>query len=96
MNRTFYIYIMASESGTLYTGFTNHLEGRVRQHKEGQIEGFTQKYGCHKLVYFEEFKYVLEALEREKQIKRWNRKKKELLIRTLNSGWKDLAEGWRE
>ena len=94
MERTFYVYIMASESGTLYTGFSNYLYERVHQHKNDLIDGFTSKYKCHKLVYYEEYEYVMDALEREKQIKRWNRKKKENLIKMLNPQWKDLAEDW--
>jgi putative endonuclease len=61
---------MASESGTLYVGFTNSLECCVFQHKNDLVEGFTKKYQCHKLVYFEEHEYVLNAIEHEKQIKR--------------------------
>jgi putative endonuclease len=92
----FYVYIMASESGTLYTGFTNNLYSRVCQHKSDEVEGFTNKYQCHKLVYFEDHKYVLNAIAREKQIKKWNRKKKQDLIRIINPLWEDLAEGWYE
>lgn len=92
----FFVYIMASESGTLYVGFTNGLEDRVDQHKYDLIEGFTKKYQCHKLIYFEEHEYVLNAIEREKQIKRWRREKKEDLIRTINPTWKDLSTGWYE
>lgn len=92
----FYVYIMASESGTLYVGFTNGLEHRVYQHKNDLIDGFTKKYQCHKLVYFEEHEYVLNAIEREKQIKRWRREKKENLIRTINPSWTDLSFGWHE
>jgi putative endonuclease len=88
------MYIMASESGTLYVGFTNGLEYRVFQHKNELIEGFTKRYQCHKLVYFEEHDYALNAIEREKQIKRWRREKKESLIRTINPSWKDLSVGW--
>lgn len=94
MDRLFYIYIMASKSGTLYVGFTNGLEGRIHQHKGDLIEGFTKEYQCHKLVYYEEFQYVNEAIAREKQIKKWRREKKENLIRILNPSWQDLAAEW--
>lgn len=83
---------MASESGTLYTGVTNNLERRVLEHKFEVNESFTSKYKCHKLVYFEEYKDVNEAIYREKQIKGWLRIKKENLIRTINPGWKDLSK----
>lgn len=89
----FYIYIMASKSGTLYTGVTNNLTSRVAQHKEGKIEGFSKKYGCNKLVYCEEYRYIREAIEREKQMKKWRRQKKVDLIRQINPGWKDLSDG---
>ena len=92
----FYVYIMASESGTLYVGFTNGLEHRVHQHKTGFYDGFTKWYQCHKLVYYEEHQYVLNAIDREKQIKRWRREKKEDLIRTINPQWRDLSIGWYE
>jgi len=85
---------MASESGTLYTGITNNIEGRVYEHKNNVNDGFTKKYKCHKLVYFEEHQYVLNAIDREKQIKKWRREKKEALIRIENPSWKDLAVDW--
>ena len=83
---------MASESGTLYVGVTNNLIRRVLEHKSEEIEGFSKKYKCKKLVYYEEGGDVYGALEREKQIKKWNRKKKEFLIRSINFSWKDLTE----
>jgi putative endonuclease len=92
MEKTFYIYIMSSESGTLYTGVTSNLEKRVYEHKNAIIEGFSKKYGCKKLVYFEESAQAVPAFEREKQIKNWRREKKEALIRKLNPGWRDLSE----
>ncbi len=93
-NYEFYVYIMASESGTLYVGFTNCIESRVREHKNDLIDGFTKKYQCYKLVYFEDHQYVLNAIEREKQIKRWRREKKQDLIKIINPSWDDLSEGW--
>ncbi len=90
----FYVYIMASYSGTLYVGITNNLERRVYEHKYNLIEGFTKKYSCHKLVYYEHFTNVYEAINREKQIKRWRREKKQNLIRTINRGWRDLSLEW--
>lgn len=88
--KTFYIYMMASVSGTLYTGVTNDLIRRTFEHRTGLIEGFTKEYGCRKLVYFETFATAPEAIDRETQIKKWRREKKERLIRMRNSGWRDL------
>lgn len=82
---------MASESGTLYVGITNDLTRRVWEHKNGIIEGFTKKYDCKKLVYHECGEDVNGAIAREKQIKKWNRKKKEALIKSMNPGWIDLG-----
>ncbi len=86
----FYVYILASESGTLYVGFTNNIYRRVLEHKERKISGFTQKYACKKLVYYEEYQYAREAIVREKQLKGWTRKKKEKLISSFNPHWEDL------
>ena len=93
-NYDFYVYIMASESGTLYVGITNNLERRIYQHKNNLTPGFTEKYFCHKLIYFEHFTDIYEAINREKQIKRWRREKKQNLIKTINPTWKDLSLEW--
>lgn len=90
MTKSYFIYIMASESGTLYIGVSNDLIRRVSEHKQKVIDGFTKNYDCTKLVYFEETSDVNSAIAREKQIKNWNRKKKEFLIKTLNPTWQDL------
>ena len=87
----YYVYIMASRSGVLYTGVTNDLNRRVAEHKEGLIPGFTRKYKVNRLVYYEATRDVNAAIAREKQIKRWRREKKTRLIETLNRGWDDLA-----
>lgn len=92
----YHVYLMASDSGTLYVGVSGHLEGRVEQHKKGEIEGFTKKYKCYKLVYFEEFNDIEQAILREKQIKKWRREKKEALIKKMNPTWKDLSQDWKE
>lgn len=94
MNHNYYVYILASKSGTLYTGVTNDLERRIFEHKQELLEGFTKKYGCKKVVYFEQYTDVREALAREKQIKNWRRNKKEFLIRELNPTWRDLSTDW--
>jgi len=87
----FYVYIMASASGTLYVGVTNDLVRRVSEHKEGKIEGFSKKYGCKKLVFAEHHQYINNAIEREKEIKNMMRHKKEALIKEMNPAWKDLS-----
>ncbi len=94
MNRTFYVYMMASKTKVIYIGFTNSLMQRVFQHKTHLNSGFTSRYNCHKLVYCEEFKYVLNALARERQLKNWRRAKKIELIVSTNPDWNDLACDW--
>ena len=96
MPRTYYVYIMSSLSGTLYTGVTNNLERRVYEHKHKLIPGFTSKYNITRLVYFEETTDVQEAISREKEIKGWRRSKKIALIASLNPKWQDLSEEWYE
>ncbi len=88
----FYVYIMASSSGTLYIGVTNNLFRRVMEHKRGEMKGFSKKYGCTKLVYFEHYTDVEAAISREKQLKGWSRAKKEALIKKMNPHWNDLTE----
>ena len=80
----YYVYIMASPSGTLYVGMTNNLQRRVYEHKHGLIQGFTKKYNVSRLVYFEETGDVQSAIAREKEIKKWRRSKKIALIESLN------------
>jgi len=92
--RTYCVYIMASISRTLYVGVTNDLERRVREHKEGLIEGFTRKYRIKKLVYYETLNTPRDAIAREKQIKGWRRARKVELIESVNPTWKDLAHEW--
>jgi putative endonuclease len=94
-DRQYFVYILASTSGTLYTGVTNDLYKRAYQHKNDLIEGFTKKYQCHKLVYFEETSDIESAIMREKQIKGYGRKKKEALIKKINPHWKDLSDDWK-
>ena len=87
---------MANRSRTLYTGITDNIYRRALQHKSGTIEGFTKRYHINRLVYFETFKYVNNAIRREKQIKSWDRAKRLALIESMNPTWLDLAEGWGE
>jgi putative endonuclease len=93
----FFVYILTSSSRrVLYTGLTNNLHKRVFEHKNHLIEGFTDVYNATRLVYFESFDDIRNAIDREKQIKRWRREKKVALIRKFNPSWRDLAEGWYE
>ena len=86
-----YVYIMANSIGVLYIGVTNHLVRRIHQHQTKTNSGFTNTKHCKKLLYFEIHDSPGEAIEREKQIKNWNRMKKERLIRSLNPPWIDLS-----
>ena len=96
MYKTYFTYIMSSQNNTtLYIGVTNDLERRVKEHKSGEIPGFTQKYKCCKLVYFEEYSDIDQAIEREKKLKKWRREKKDWLIKTKNPELKDLADDSR-
>jgi putative endonuclease len=90
----FYVYILASISGTLYTGMTHDIYLRVLAHKAGEGGSFTTKYNVGRLVYVQRFKYVNQAIARETQIKKWRREKKVNLIELKNPQWKDLAAAW--
>jgi putative endonuclease len=93
-SRSFYVYILASRiGGTLYIGVTNDLVRRVGEHRLELAKGFTQKYGVHKLVYFEQFDHIGNAISREKPRKNWNRAWKIRLIEELNPNWDDLYPG---
>jgi putative endonuclease len=94
--RSYFVYIMTNRSKTLYTGMTNSLFRRVREHKEGTGSEFCGRYKLDRLVYFERFQYVKNAIAREKQIKGWLRVKKIALIVAQNPAWRDLSEGWYE
>jgi putative endonuclease len=88
------MYIMASRSRVLYTGSTRDLFHRVFEHKNGTFEGFTKKYRCTRLVYFERFVTMGGAYDREMEVKRWRREKKIALITAMNPTWEDLAADW--
>ena len=91
----YYIYILTNKrNGTLYIGITNDLERRLFEHKHKLIHGFTNKYNLDKLVYFEQYQYVNDAIKREKQLKNWNRQWKIDLIETENKEWNDLSFDW--
>ena len=90
----YYVYIMSNKSQILYVGVTSDLERRVFEHKNKLVAGFTSKYNITKLVWFDEFDDVTQAIEGEKRIKGWRRSKKVALIETDNPAWKDLAQDW--
>ncbi|HEY6337873.1 MAG TPA: GIY-YIG nuclease family protein [Candidatus Sulfotelmatobacter sp.] len=92
----YFVYIMSNRSKTLYTGVTNNLIRRVREHKEGRASDFTTKYKLDRLVYFERFEDIRNAIEREKQIKGLLRMKKIALIVSVNPTWEDLSKEWFE
>jgi putative endonuclease len=92
--KIYYVYILASKTGVLYTGVTNNLKLRVFQHKTKLNEGFTQKYGVDTLMYFETFAEPHAAIKREKQIKAYRREKKVSLIDSINPEWADLSGNW--
>ncbi|MBI2607535.1 MAG: GIY-YIG nuclease family protein [Candidatus Doudnabacteria bacterium] len=89
----YYIYILASKrNGTLYIGVTSDLVKRVYEHKNNFVQGFTERYNVHTLVYFEVVEDAESAIKREKQLKTWKRKWKLELIETNNPDWRDLYE----
>ena len=92
--RTYYVYIMASLNRITYIGVTNDLVRRVAEHKDSRKQGFTSKYKCRSLVYYEENSNIEDAIQREKQLKNWRREWKLKLIEKENPGWLDLAEDW--
>jgi putative endonuclease len=93
--KQYFIYMMTNRwLNVLYTGITNSLQRRVWQHKNKAVPGFTKKYNCDRLVYFEQYDEVTHAIAREKQIKNWPRAKKNALVETLNPQWTDLAADW--
>jgi putative endonuclease len=93
--RRYYIYLITNwNNKVMYVGVTNNLERRIYEHKNKMIKGFTEKYNVSKLVYFEETQDVIAAIEREKQIKKWRRQKKDQLVNSSNPTWKDLSLEW--
>jgi putative endonuclease len=89
------VYIVASgRNATLYTGVTSQLQARTYQHKTGAFPGFSQKHRCTRLVWYERFELMTEAIAREKKIKHWLRPYKLALIEADNPDWRDLSEGW--
>jgi putative endonuclease len=92
--RRYYVYIMASTTRVIYVGVTGFLMARVLRHKAGEGGAFTRRYRVHRLVYFQSFQNVGDAIARETEIKAWRREKKVALIHADNPTWEDLAEGW--
>ncbi len=90
-DKTYFVYILASKrNGTLYIGVTNNLVRRIYEHKEKLVKGFTQKYYVSMLVYYEEHGNIHSAIQREKQMKKWNRAWKVHMIEKYNPHWQDL------
>ena len=91
----YYVYILTNKTNSvLYIGVTNSLSRRLAQHKESGENHFSARYNTHKLVYFEPFAGVDNAISREKQLKKWNRSKKNFLVQQMNPDWKDLSADW--
>ena len=91
---SYFTYIMASRSRTLYVGVTGDLRKRVFQHKWREHNGFTARYNCDRLIWFELHQYVQAAIAREKELKGWSRVKKLALIESANPTWADLSRNW--
>ncbi len=95
MEKTYYVYLLTNwNNQVMYVGVTNNLERRIYEHRNKLVDGFTKKYNVEKLVYFETASDVLAAIEREKQIKKWRREKKNHLVVGMNPEWKDLSVEW--
>jgi putative endonuclease len=95
INKQGFVYIMSNKNRTtFYIGVTSNIEQRVYEHKSRLNDGFTKKYNCHDLVYFEELQGLQYAIDREKQLKNWKREWKIELIKTTNPEMIDLSEGW--
>ena len=92
--REYQVYILASRSGVLYIGVTNDLSRQMAEHQGKSVPGFTSKYNVNRLVYFESFDEIRDAVAREKQLKGWRREKKTELIQRANPTWGDLSMDW--
>src|SRR5579885_3496105 len=93
---SYFTYIMASRSHTLYIGITDDLEKRVFQHKWKEHDGFTARYNCDRLVWYESHDQAAKAIAREKELKGWRRARKIALIESMNPIWNDLSRDWYE
>ncbi len=92
MEKGGWVYVVASKTLVLYTGVTSEIGRRAWQHKEHLIDGFTKKYNCDRLIYLEHYPTIEEAISREKQLKKWRREKKLLLIKIMNPELRDLYD----
>ena len=93
MPRSYHVYILSSRKGTLYIGVTGNIAARLEQHRRGEGSRFARDYNAHQLVLLEQHVRPIDAIEREKQLKRWSRKKKIALIKESNPMWLDLVTG---
>ena len=93
----YYVYILTNKTdNVIYIGVTNDIKRRCKEHCLEQIDGFTKKYHVHKLVYFEEYSEIKDAITREKSLKKWVRSKKNYLVETKNPEWSNLAEDFKD
>ena len=93
MSKCYFVYILTNRiNTTLYVGVTNNLQRRIFEHQQKLVDGFTKKYNLNKLVYYEVAENSMSAIEREKQLKKWSRIKKDNLINNFNPEWKDLSQ----
>lgn len=91
----FYVYMLTNRwNNVLYTGVTNDLLRRGWEHQNKVHDGFTKMYNCDRLVYFEWYQDIRQAIERETQVKKWSRAKKDALVNSMNPEWRDLSEDW--
>ncbi len=93
--KKYYVYLLTNwNNKVMYIGVTSDMAKRIYEHKKKLVKGFTEKYNINKLVYFEETTDVMTALQREKEIKKWRREKKNQLVNQVNLAWKDLSLEW--
>ncbi|PKP31220.1 MAG: endonuclease [Bacteroidetes bacterium HGW-Bacteroidetes-16] len=93
ISHNYLVYIMTNKhKNVLYVGVTNDLERRVYEHEIGEYKGFTKKYNCHYLIYYEHFTHIEYAIDREKEIKKWRPEKKDSLISLFNPDWRFLNQ----
>ena len=93
IEKVYYVYLLTNwNNKVMYVGVTNDLQRRVYEHKEKMVNGFTKKYNVNKLVYYEQTTDIAAALNREKEIKKWRRNKKNIMVESTNPSWRDLSE----
>lgn len=95
--KNYYVYLLTNwNNKVIYVGVTNDLNRRIYEHKNKLISGFTKKHNLNKLVYFEETCDINAAINREKEIKKWRREKKDILVNQINPNWQDLSDGFKD